>query len=212
MIDLPPFEAGQRIGLFGGSFNPAHQGHVMVALYALKRLRLDWVWWLVTPQNPLKSNAETAAYDERLEQTAQMADHPRFRVTDLEAQIGSRNTAQTLAALAPALKRGKFVWLMGADSFRDLHHWHDWTKIAETLPLAVLARPGYTIRALQSPAALRFAQNRLPLEQLADLPGHQPPAWAFIPMPLRRESSTAIRALNRKTRSFKQRRKATTAV
>ena len=132
------------------------------------------------------------------------ADHPKFKVTDLEAQFGSRNTAATLAALAPTLKRGKFVWIMGADSFKDLHHWHDWTAIPEALPLAFLARPGYSIRALHSPAAIRYARNRVPFEQVALLPGHELPAWAFIPMPLRPESSTAIRALNRQTRSFKQ--------
>lgn len=206
MIDLPYFEQGQRIGLFGGSFNPAHRGHYAVALYALKRLQLDWVWWLVSPQNPLKSSAETAAYDERLRQTADLAEHPRFRVTDLEGQIGSRNTAGTLAGLAPALARGKFVWIMGADSFKDLHRWHDWTRIVDTLPLAVLARPGYSIRALGSPAALRYDWCRVPNEQAALLPGRRAPAWVFIPMPLRKESSTAIRALNRQSRGLKQKR------
>ncbi len=204
MIKPPPFGQGQRIGLFGGSFNPAHNGHYMVAHYALKRLQLDWVWWLVSPQNPLKSSAETADYGERLAQTAKIASHPQFKVCDLEGQIGSRNTAQTLEALSPLLHTARFVWLMGADSFADLHHWHDWTVIPQSLPLAFLARPGYSIRALNSHAAIRYAEARIPTEQAARLPDHKAPAWVFLPMPLRRESSTAIRALNHKSRGRKQ--------
>lgn len=204
MIKPPPFGRGQRIGLFGGSFNPAHYGHYMVALYALKRLRLDWVWWLVSPQNPLKNSHETAGYGERLAQTARIASHPRFKVTGLEGQIGSRNTAQTLEALHPLLDEARFVWIMGADSFAGLHRWHDWTVIPETLPLAFLARPGYSIRALQSHAAIRFAENRIPTAEAGRLPDMHPPAWVFLPMPLRPESSTAIRALNHNSTGRKQ--------
>lgn len=193
MISWPPFGAGQRIGLFGGSFNPAHSGHRAVALYALKRLRLDFVWWLVAPQNPLKAAGDYADYAERLEQTREVARHPRFIVTDVERQIGSRNTAATLRAMAPVLRRGHFVWIMGADSFANLHRWHDWTDIVETLPLAFLARPGYSIRALNGVAALRFAEYRVPMALACCLPGMRPPAWVFVPMPLRKESSTAIR-------------------
>lgn len=193
MIRPPPFGTGQRIGLFGGSFNPAHRGHYMVALFALKRLRLDWVWWLVSPQNPLKDPRETGEYAGRLAFTRRIARHPRFIVSDLEMQIGSRTTAETLVALAPALRRAKFVWIMGADSLANLYKWNDWTEIPETLPLAVLARPGYSIRALSGHAAIRYAQSRLPAAVAANLPGRGPPAWVFLPMPLRPESSTAIR-------------------
>jgi nicotinate-nucleotide adenylyltransferase len=193
VIRPPPFGPSQRIGLFGGSFNPAHRGHFMVALFALKRLELDWVWWLVSPQNPLKSADETGDYDLRFGQTRAVARHPRFIVTDLERQIASRNTSQTLRALAPILDRANFIWIMGADSFADLHHWHDWTDIAETLPLAFLARPGYSIRALSSPAAHRYADCRIATDAPASLPTCPPPCWIFLPMPLRRESSTAIR-------------------
>jgi len=196
VIRPPPFGTGQRIGLFGGSFNPAHRGHLMVALYALKRLKLDWVWWLVSPQNPLKDPHETGEYCGRLTFTRRIARHPRFIVTDLEKQIGSRTTAETLAALAPALRRAKFVWIMGADSLANLHNWNDWTEIPETLPLAVLARPGYSIRALSGRAALRYARTRLPAATAASLPGSKPPTWVFLQMPLRPESSTAIRAIN----------------
>jgi nicotinate-nucleotide adenylyltransferase len=193
VISWPPFGAGQRIGLFGGSFNPPHRGHCAVALYALRRLRLNWIWWLVAPQNPLKSALDYGDYEERLAQTRRIARHPAFVVTDIERQIGSRTTAATLRAMAPVLKRGRFVWIMGADSFASLHRWHDWTDIAEALPLAVLARPGYSVRALDGVAAQRYRRYRLPSTQARRLPGAKPPAWVFVHMPLRPESSTAIR-------------------
>jgi nicotinate-nucleotide adenylyltransferase len=203
VIKPPPFGRGQRIGLFGGSFNPAHRGHYTVALYALKRLQLDWVWWLVSPQNPLKETAITGEYGKRLQQTRMVARHPRFRVTSLERQANAHTTAATLKALAPQLKRARFIWIMGADSFADLHRWHDWLDIPNTLPLAFLARPGYSIRALHSQAAIRFDSRRLPSDRPQRLPGCKPPAWVFLPMPLRPESSTAIRALYSQRRHSK---------
>jgi nicotinate-nucleotide adenylyltransferase len=193
MLKAPAFGDGQRIGLFGGSFNPAHYGHYRVALYALKRLELDWVWWLVSPQNPLKDPAETGEYAARLAGAQAIARHPRFVVSDIEKQIGARTTAETLRGLRPLLRRGQFVWIMGADSFANLHRWHDWLEIVETLPLAVLARPGYSLRALGGPAATRFSEAQLPAELAPWLVTMRPPAWCFIPMPLRPESSTAIR-------------------
>jgi nicotinate-nucleotide adenylyltransferase len=195
VIVPPPFGDGQRIGLFGGSFNPPHGGHRAVALYALKRLDLDWIWWLVSPQNPLKDADGYRDYDERLKVTGQVARHPRFIVTNLEQQLDTRTTAATLAALEPVLRRGRFVWIMGADSFANLHHWNDWTDIPETIPLAILARPGFSMRALESPAALRYEGRRVATAR--QLPGSPPPAWCFIPMPLRAESSSAIRARTR---------------
>jgi nicotinate-nucleotide adenylyltransferase len=190
---IPAFGDGQRIGLFGGSFNPAHRGHYAVALYALKRLALDRVWWLVSPQNPLKPARDYSDYEERLAHTRKIARHPRFTVTDLERTLGTRTTAATLAALANVMRRGRFVWIMGADSFADLHRWNDWTDIPEALPLAILARPGYSTRALGSPASLRYFGNRVSADEASRLPDARPPAWCFIPMPLRPESSTAIR-------------------
>jgi nicotinate-nucleotide adenylyltransferase len=193
ICNAPVFGQGQRIGLFGGSFNPAHHGHYMVALYALKRLELDWVWWLVSPQNPLKDPSETGEYAARLAYTRTIARHPRFIVTDIEKKAGSRTTAETLRSLKPLLGRGHFVWIMGADSFAGLHRWHDWLEIAGTLPLAVLARPGYSLRALGGPAATRFSEAQIPTHLAPRLATASPPAWCFIPMPLRPESSTAIR-------------------
>jgi nicotinate-nucleotide adenylyltransferase len=201
MIQPPSFGEGQRIGLFGGSFNPAHRGHYMVALYALKTLRLDWVWWMVSPQNPLKDTKETGEYSARLAFTRNIARHPRFVVTDIEKRMGTRTTADTLRGLAPVMKHGHFVWIMGADSFADLHRWHDWLEIPNTLPLAVLARPGYSLRALGGPAATRFSERQVPTEEAPKLAGMKPPAWCFIPMPLRPESSTAIRNRMKKSHS-----------
>ncbi|CAN5434707.1 nicotinate-nucleotide adenylyltransferase [soil metagenome] len=191
---VPPFGAGQRIGLFGGSFNPAHEGHRAVALCALSRLGLDWVWWLVSPQNPLKPAGDYDDFDDRLAGAKRLAAHPRFIVTDLERKLHTRTTAETLLALRPVLARGRFVWIMGADSFAHLHKWNDWIDIPAALPLAVFARPGFSLRALEGPASLRLKRARIPAEDARLLADMAPPAWVFLPMPLRKESSTAIRA------------------
>ena len=193
MIKLPPHGVNQRIGLFGGSFNPAHKGHVQVALYAMKRLQLDWVWWLVSPQNPLKNPHETGDYAKRLAFTRQLAKHPRFVVTNLEKQIRTKYTAQTIAALR-RFSHARFVWIMGADSLATFHHWREWQGIAENVNLAVLARPGHSIHALDSKAALRYRDKRVATERPQILASKRPPHWAFISMPLRKESSSAIRA------------------
>jgi nicotinate-nucleotide adenylyltransferase len=155
------------------------------------------VWWLVAPQNPLKDPREYAAYAERLEQVAGIAKHPRFIVSDLENRWGTETTAELLDRLSVARQQARFVWIMGADSFATLHEWHHWTDIAESIPLAFLARPGYSIRALDSRAALRYATRRVAIEDARTLPFRQPPAWTFIPMPLRTESSTEIRRSRR---------------
>jgi nicotinate-nucleotide adenylyltransferase len=191
MIKLPLHGAGQRIGLFGGSFNPAHRGHYMVALYALKQLQLDWVWWLVSPQNPLKDPAITGEYGRRLAYTRRIAQHPRFIVSDVEMQMKTRYTEETLEKLKALSPDAKFVWIMGADSLKSLHHWHHWLDIADMVPLAVLARPGYSIRALGSRAATRFSEQRV--APPAAVVSARTPAWTFLTMPLRSESSTAIR-------------------
>jgi nicotinate-nucleotide adenylyltransferase len=203
MLKLPPFGAGQRIGLFGGSFNPAHRGHYMVALYALKRLKLDYVWWLVSPQNPLKDRSETGDYAERLAYTRRLARHPRFVVTDIERQMKSAYTADTLAQLRGAMGRAKFVWIMGADSLFTMHRWHEWEEIFSAVPLAVLARPGHSIRALSGKTALRLAARRVRAYGAAGILNARPPAFVFVSMPLRKESSTAIRK-RRKARLLKE--------
>jgi nicotinate-nucleotide adenylyltransferase len=165
----------------------------MVALHALKWLQLDWVWWLVSPQNPLKDAADTGDYDQRLFYTRRLARHPRFVVTDIERQLASRYTADTIARLPCHGPAARFVWIMGADSLADLHRWHHWHDIADEVALAVLARPGYSIRALGSKAAARLARARAAGDRPAAVLAKAPPRWVFVTMPLRSESSTAIR-------------------
>jgi nicotinate-nucleotide adenylyltransferase len=191
MIRLPPYGAGQRIGLFGGSFNPAHRGHYMVALYALKTLKLDWVWWMVSPQNPLKDSSITDEYSKRLVYTRRIARHPKFVVTDIEQQMGTRYTEQTLETLKQHAPSAQFVWIMGADSLASLHRWHHWLDIADMVPMAVLARPGYSMKALGSVAATRLSKDRV--RAVSAVVEAKLPAWTFVTMPLRKESSTAIR-------------------
>jgi nicotinate-nucleotide adenylyltransferase len=197
MIKLPPRGQGQRIGLFGGSFNPAHGGHYAVALYALKALKLDWVWWMVSPQNPLKDPAIIDEYGKRLAYTRRIARHPRFIVTDIEQQMNTRYSEETLERLKAQSGDAKFVWIMGADSLGQLHRWHHWLDIVDMVPLAVLARPGYSIKALRGVAATRFAGRRISFP--AAVITAKTPGWTFITMPLRKESSTAIRRRRKTT-------------
>jgi nicotinate-nucleotide adenylyltransferase len=196
MIRLPPYGSGQRIGLFGGSFNPAHQGHYAVALYALKLLQLDWVWWLVSPQNPLKDPSITDEYSKRLAYTRRIAKHPRFVVSDVEKQMQTKYTEQTLETLKQLAPDAQFVWIMGADSLASLHRWHHWLDIVDMVPMAVLARPGYSIKALRGVAATRFASRRIVEPPL--VVSSATPAWTFLTMPLRKESSTEIRKRRKK--------------
>jgi nicotinate-nucleotide adenylyltransferase len=191
-LALPPFE-GLRIGLFGGSFNPPHLGHRAIAEGALERLGLDFLWWLVSPQNPLKDPRETSDFADRFAATRLIARHPRFVVSDLESRLGTRTTADLLERFAPVIARGRFVWIMGADSFAGLHLWNDWWKLPATLPLAVLDRPGSTYAALFSPAAHLLARRRLDERDARLLPFRPAPAWSFLTVPRRYESSTALR-------------------
>jgi len=190
----PALVSGRRIGLFGGSFNPPHAGHLAVAGEALRRLRLDEVWWLVATRNPLKDPDDVADLERRLRLVRKMAGrNPRFRVLDLERRTGTHYTADLLDALGPLLDEGLFVWIMGADSFATLHRWGRWRTIPWRIPLAVFDRPGWGLRALCGPAGAVLRQYRVPEREAALLPELEPPAWSFLSMPLRPESSTCIR-------------------
>jgi len=181
---------GLRVGLYGGSFNPAHAGHAHVAETARERLRLDRVIWLVSPQNPLKTSAETASLAARLAGARRVARGPSMIVADAESRLGTRYTIDTIRALKARFPGVKFVWIMGADGLAEFHRWRGWTEIFREVPVAVIARPGVSLKSRFSPAARRFARFRRPA---AALPGAQPPAWAYLTAPLHFHSSTDLR-------------------
>ena len=186
--------AGQRIGLLGGSFNPSHDGHLELTRTALARLALDEVWWLVSPQNPLKPEAGMAGLEERVSQAREAVDQPQVRVTALEAALGTRFSVDTVQALTRHFPKVRFVWLMGADNLIQLPEWKDWRRLFERVPIAVFARPGYSERALATKPAELFARVRLAESQATELADRPPPAWVFIHGPLNPSSSTALRA------------------
>lgn len=190
---LPTSGPDQRIGLLGGSFNPAHSGHRHISLLALKRLGLDAIWWLVTPGNPLKDHSELANLETRLANAKAIADHPRIKVTGFEAQAGSLYTADTLKMLRQRCPNMRFVWLMGADNLAGFHHWNQWQRIVQSMPIAVIDRPGATDAALASPAGRAMARFRVPNDRLRLLPEAPAPAWGFVFGPLSPESSTRLR-------------------
>ncbi len=183
----------QRIGLLGGSFNPAHEGHRHLSLWAMRRLGLDRVWWLVSPQNPLKASDGMAPLAERLAVARRVARHRAIRVTDIERALGTRYTADTLSALVRRFPRARFVWLMGADNLRQIRRWDRWTAIFETLPVAVFDRPSYALGALSGLAARRFGPARIPASAARSLADRPAPAWTFVTMPLHPASATRIR-------------------
>lgn len=193
MIRLPRYGPGLRIGLYGGSFNPPHAGHRHVSLLALKRLRLDRIWWLVTPGNPLKHPAGLLSTAERVAAARRVAAHPRIDVTGFEAEISSRYTVDSLRWLLARCPAPDFVWIMGADSLAGFHRWKGWHEIAALVPMAVVDRPGWTIRATQGRAARALAPFRWPEAEAPALAGAPPPAWVLLHGPRSPLSSTALR-------------------
>jgi nicotinate-nucleotide adenylyltransferase len=189
-FDLKP---GMRVGLFGGSFNPAHEGHAHVAETALRRLGLDRIIWLVSPQNPLKPTHETAELTRRLWGALRFAQGPSMVVSDAETRIGSFYTVDTLRVLKARYPGVCFVWIMGADSLASFHRWRGWTQIMREAPVAVVSRPWANLKSRSSPAARRFAFARLPSRAARTLPCRKPPAWVYLTAPLNFTSSTALR-------------------
>ena len=190
---MPFAKPGQVIGLLGGSFDPAHEGHVHITREALKRFGLDRVWWLVSPGNPLKPRGPAPLAD-RLERARAVMQHPRVEVMDVEAQLGTRYTAETLKQLRMLYPQVRFVWLMGADNMAQLHLWQDWREIMESVPIGVLARPGQRISARMSRAAAAYPAFRIPGRFGHLLARAEAPAWCFVNVPMNDASSTAIRA------------------
>ncbi len=198
---LPHTEPGQRIGLLGGSFNPPHAAHRAISEIALKRLGLDRVWWLVTPGNPLKSRSELLPLEERMELARTLMRDPRVVVTDLEKGLGTTFTAATLAHLQLRRPGVRFVWVMGADCLAGFHRWQHWREIFSMMPIAVIDRPGWRLRALSSIAGRAFAKERLPEGKARQLAGASPPQWTLLSGRLMSISSTAIRAKNAAARA-----------
>lgn len=183
---------GMVVGLLGGSFDPAHDGHAHITREALKRLGLDRVWWLVTPGNPLKAR-QPAPMADRLARARQvMKDHPRVVITDLEARLGTRLTADTIDRLRALYPGVTFVWLMGADNLVQFHRWGRWRDILNAVPVAVLARPGSGVAARLSVAARTYGTHRV--RRGKALAFDPPPSWLFVDLPLNNASSTEIRA------------------
>ncbi len=190
---FPYLRPGMTVGLLGGSFDPAHQGHVQISRAALQRFNLDRLWWLVSPGNPLKSRAP-ASMERRVAAARELMDHPKVQISDVEARLGTRYTAETLRALRRLYPHVRFVWLMGADNLAHFHHWKDWQQIMETVPIGVLARPGDRISARLSPAARIYRRQMLQDSQSQNLARSVAPAWCFVNVPMIAESSSAIRA------------------
>lgn len=189
-----PVYPGMKIGLLGGSFNPAHEGHRHISLIALRRLGLDQVWWLVSPQNPLKANDQMAPFDERFEGARACARHPRIKVSDLESRLGTQYTAHMVKALKARAGGARFVWLMGADNLQQFDEWRDWREIAQSLPICVIARPGYERATLGATFAKVYGAVRLDSSDARLLPSLQAPAWTILQERLSDISSTDIRA------------------
>ncbi|MEO0379158.1 MAG: nicotinate-nucleotide adenylyltransferase [Pseudomonadota bacterium] len=190
---FPLARPGMTIGLLGGSFDPAHDGHVHITREAMKRFGLSHVWWLVSPGNPLKARGP-APLEQRMARARDVMVDPRVTVTDVEARLGTRSTAQTLAELMACYPGVRFVWLMGADNLAQLHQWQDWEWIMENVPVGVLARPGDRISARMSRAARLYARYRISGRASQVLARADAPAWCFVNVPMSGQSSSAIRA------------------
>ena len=190
---IPLYTNGMRIGLLGGSFNPPHVAHRAISLFAIKRLKLDRVWWLVTPGNPLKDQGALHDLEERMVAARKMANDPRIDVSCLESVIRTRYTVDTITYLRRRASGLRFVWIMGADNLAQFHRWQNWRRIAAELPIAVIDRPPQSFRALAAPAAQALAHYRLPENQAGRLADQRAPAWVFLTGMKLNLSSTGLR-------------------
>jgi nicotinate-nucleotide adenylyltransferase len=184
----------RRIGLLGGSFNPAHRAHRAVSLHAIRALALDEVWWLVSPGNPLKDGArDMAPFAARLASARRLAQHAPIRASDLEARLGTRYTADTLRRVVARYRQDRFVWIMGADNLAQFHRWRRWRDIARAIPIAVVARPGYDERAHLAPAMGWLHRFRRPARQAKHWTEWSLPALVLLRFRPDPTSATAIR-------------------
>ena len=194
---MPAAGDGAKIGLFGGSFNPPHEGHLNLCDLALKRLELDQIWWVVTPGNPLKDTSKLASLETRIQKCHEIISHPRIKVTAFEAKHKVRYTADTVTLVKRLRPRNDFIWLMGADNLADFHHWQDWQQIADMMPIAVIDRPGSTLSYHSALASIALSKYRIDEGDASLLAYMRPPAWTFLPGPRSSLSSTQLRAENK---------------
>ncbi|MEO1205073.1 MAG: nicotinate-nucleotide adenylyltransferase [Pseudomonadota bacterium] len=192
-VKTPPAPPGIRIGVMGGSFNPPHIGHVTVAKTAVRRLRLNTVWWLVTPGNPLKPKDGLPSQADRMAKAEALCQDNRMVMASFEETLNSPFTAETLAFLKRRHGGAQFVWVMGADNLASFHRWQNWRDIAQAMPFAVVDRPGWRFPALSSPAARALARYRVPEARAPLVPGHRAPCWTFLSTRLCPLSSTELR-------------------
>lgn len=193
-LRMPHVEPGMRVGLFGGSFNPPHGGHLLVAETAIMRLGLDQLWWIVTPGNPLKDLSGLAPLAERITASRTMINDRRIKVTAFEATFPSRFTADMVATVQMRNPAVNFAWVMGADNLAQFHKWQNWQSIAASVPIAVVDRPGSTLSFLSAPAAQYLRRYRVDEGDAQNLLSRVPPAWTFLHGPRSSQSSTALRA------------------
>ena len=195
MFSIPTYGDDRRaaIGLLGGSFNPAHAGHLQLARYALTHLRLDQVWLMVTPGNPLKPREGMASFADRLRSAEAIADGRCIVATDIEMRLGARYTVESLRRLKLRFPRARFVWLMGADSLANFSRWRRWRRIASLMPLVILPRPGSNADAIASRAASWMRHIRRPARRAPVLSRYKGDAWTFLPAPQNGISATALR-------------------
>jgi nicotinate-nucleotide adenylyltransferase len=190
---LPLHGRKQRIGIFGGSFNPAHAAHRLVSLTALRRLKLDAIWWIVTPGNPLKDKTDLPSTEERIALAKTIAAHPKIHVIAIEERLGSTYTHELIAYLKRRSSTARFVWIMGADNLESFHRWARWRSIFASIPVAVIDRPGSTHRALHAPAALAYDRYRVSESKASAFPNRSAPALIVLHGPRSNLSSTALR-------------------
>jgi len=199
-IAFPIALPGMRIGLFGGTFNPPHEAHRAASLLALKRLGLDRIWWMVTPGNPLKENRSLPSLERRIAECRKMASHPAIDVTGIEAALRTRFTYDTVKALKMRFPKVHFVFIIGADNLAGFHRWENWRALANLIPIAVVDRPDYDLKALSTPAASTLARARIDESDGAILSLLKPPVWTFLHGLKSQLSSTALRAAKAKRR------------
>jgi nicotinate-nucleotide adenylyltransferase len=193
-LRMPHVERGMTVGLFGGSFNPPHEGHLLVAEIAMRRLALDNLWWMVTPGNPLKSRSELVSLSDRIAASEKLIDDPRIKVTAFEQALDTRFTADTVAHVAARNPGIRFVWIMGADSLKTFHLWQNWRQIVATFPIAIVDRPGATLSLVSSTMARAYDHARIDEEDAANLAMRPAPAWTFLHDRRSSISSTQLRA------------------